>query len=628
MKDLFKILRIVFEYKRQAFISIFFNILFVVFGLFSVAGITPLLNVLFTSSGIITEGQLTNTPGQNIVSSDTVQNTDIVPSFKLDMGYILDVAQYYVGKIVDSKGPQYALLLICAFIVFMSLLKTFSRFMSLYFLAPVRMGIMKTLRNKTFSKILKLPLSYYSEERKGDIIARMTSDVQEVENSIISTFEVVFKDPLIILFTVFALVTLSFKLTVFILILLPLSGMLIGRLGKKLKSGARKGQSKLGFLISILEETISGLRIIKAFNAENKTEGRFFNVNRFYTRIMVGLFRRRGLSSPLSEFLGTFVIAVVVWYGSNLVLKADSSLSPEKLIVFILLFYTIINPAKQVSTAYYSIQKGLASLDRINAILEAPVTIVDKKDAKTISEFKESIEYKNVSFKYDKDLVLKNINLKIEKGKSIALVGQSGSGKSTMVDLIPRFIDAIEGEVLIDGIPVKDYKTKDVRDLMGIVTQESILFNDSVYNNIAYSMDNVDAADVIKAAKVANAHEFIEKMKYDYHTNIGDRGHKLSGGQRQRISIARAVMKNPPILILDEATSALDTESEMLVQDALVALMKNRTSIVIAHRLSTIKNVDEIIVLHEGEIVERGKHEELIKLNGQYKKLVELQNFN
>jgi ATP-binding cassette, subfamily B, bacterial MsbA len=649
MKDIFRILKIVFEYKRQAFASIFFNILFVIFGLVSVSASIPFLNVLFSSNqNSSASGYALNkddgAPRDTIYfisEGDTVFYNKIegtvlpeerpekqLPEFKFDMDYALDIAEFYIGRVVDERGARYALFLICAFIVMTTLFKTSSRYMSLYFLAPVRNGVMRTLRNKLFGKILKLPLSYYSEERKGDIIARMSSDVQEVEVSIISTFEVVFKDPIIIIVNMFALISLSPNLTLFVVVLLPISGLLIGRLGRKLKQSAKKGQKRLGLLISIIEESITGLRIIKAFNNEGRTYGRFESVNRNYTRIMIALFRRRGLAGPLSEFLGTIVMVTVVWYGSSLVMKESSDLTPDKLIGFILLFYMIINPAKQISTAYYSIQKGLASLDRINEVLTAPVKIVDKPDAKPIHSFEQSIEFKNVSFKYDKDMVLKNINLSIRKGRTIALVGQSGSGKSTLADLVPRFIDVEDGELLIDGTNIKDYRTKEVRNLMGIVTQESILFNDSVFNNIAYGADNVDEEDVIKAAKVANAHEFITQMKYGYNTNIGDRGHKMSGGQRQRISIARAVLKNPPILILDEATSALDTESEKLVQEALFSLMKNRTSIVIAHRLSTIQNADEILVMDKGEIVERGKHSELIRHNGVYKRLVDLQNFN
>ena len=647
MKDLFKILNIIFEYKRQAFASIFFNILFVIFGLFSVTATIPFLNVLFNNGEKQPEsGFLIN--GSNCVPKDTIyyicendtvffskmeNNTPKIkeekkPEFKVDMNYALDIAKFYINKLITSKGAKYALFVICIFIVIMSLLKTFSRYMSLYFLSPLRNGVLQTIRNKMFTKIIKLPLSYYSDERKGDIIARMTSDVQEIEVSIVSTFEVVFKDPFIIAFNLFALISISPSLTAFVFVLLPISGFIIGQIGKRLRQDAGKGQKRLGLLISIIEETIGGLRIIKAFNAERKTDNHFNSVNNFYTRIMIALYRRRSLAGPLSEFLGTIVMVTVVWYGSSLVLNADKSLTPDKLIGFILLFYMIINPAKQISTAYYSIQKGMASLDRINNILDAPVTIVDKPNAKSIRNFTESIEFKDVSFKYDKDFVLKNINLSVNKGHTIALVGQSGSGKSTLADLVPRFIDTVEGEVLIDGESLKNYKTKDIRNLMGIVTQESILFNDSIFNNIAYGVESATEEEVIKAAKVANADEFISKMKFGYYTNIGDRGHKLSGGQRQRISIARAVLKNPPILILDEATSALDTESEKLVQEALFSLMKNRTSIVIAHRLSTIKNADEIIVLENGVIVERGKHDELLKLNGVYHKLVELQSFS
>jgi len=635
MKELLKILKIVFEYKHQAIISILFNVLFVIFGLVSVSAVIPFLDVLFTSEKASGQKIIVDEYGNRIknarvieIKNDKEKEEEESIWKKYNVKVLLAKAKSFFRGVVERKGAQFALLSICIFMVGMTLLKTLSRYLSLFFLAPVRNGVMKSLRNRVFSKTLKLPLSYYSEERKGDIIARMTSDVQEIETSILSTYAVVFKDPIIILLHLIALFSISFELTLFVFILLPISGLLIGRLGKKLKQSARRGQKKLGILISIIEETISGLRIVKAFNAEEKTNANFKRINGNFARIMIGLYRRRGLAGPLSEFLGTIVMVIVIYYGSSLVLGTTSDMEPEDLIGFILLFYMIINPVKQISTAYYSIQKGMASLDRINDLLNAPITITDKHNALPVQEFKNSIEFKNINFKYDRDWVLKNINAKIKKGQTIALVGQSGAGKSTMADLIPRFIDVVEGELLLDGIPVKDYKTKDVRNLMGIVTQESILFNDSIFNNIAYGVENATDDDVKRAAKVANAHEFIVKMKYDYHTNIGDRGHKLSGGQRQRISIARAVLKNPPILILDEATSALDTESERLVQDALNSLMKNRTSVVIAHRLSTIQNANEIFVMDQGEIVERGKHEELIALNGVYKKLVDLQKFN
>jgi len=606
MNDILKILHFVFNYKRHAFTSIFFNLLFAFFGLFSVTGIIPFLRILFNPDNLITE----------------------LPDFSFNMNYFLTLLNYHLSSIVIERGAKMALLIICILIIFTTLLKVASRYFALFFLAPVRNGVIKDIRNKTFKKVLDLPLSYYSNERKGDIIARMSNDVQEIEISIISTFETIFKEPFIIILHIAVLFSLNPNLTLFVFILLPLSGYFIGRIGKTLRQTAIKGQRKLGILISIFEETISGLRILKAFNAEQKSYNRFFSVNSFYTRIMVKVFRRRSLAGPLSEFFGTIVMITIIWYGSKLVLKDSLTFEPANLIGYIVIFYMIINPTKAITTAYYNIQKGLASLDRVNKILNAKVTIKDKKGALPINEFIYCIEYRDVSFKYEKDNVLKNINLKIEKGKTVALVGQSGSGKSTMVDLLPRLIDVRMGDILIDNKSIKEFKIKDLRNLMGVVTQESILFNDSVFNNIAYGDENATEEQVIEAAKVANAHEFIVPMKLDYYTNIGDRGGKLSGGQRQRLSIARAVLKNPPILILDEATSSLDTESERLVQDALINLMKNRTSIVIAHRLSTVKNADEIIVLHEGEIVERGKHKELIKIKGYYKRLVDLQNFD
>ena len=456
----------------------------------------------------------------------------------------------------------------------------------------------------------------------------MTSDVQEIEWSIISSLEMIFRDPVSIVIYLGALFFMSTNLTLFVIVLLPLSGIIIGRLGKKLRKKSFIAQTKMGFLLSIIEETLGGLRIIKAFNAETKTSDKFYTENNSYTRVMTSMLRRRDLASPLSEFLGTAVMVIIMWYGSSIVLTDKSALTSQEFIGYLMLFYLLIAPVKSFSTALYNIQKGMASADRIDAILLSKQEIKEKSNAKSIKDFSSSIEYKNVTFSYIKDKVLKDINIKIEKGKKIALVGQSGSGKSTLVDLLPRFYDVSKGDILIDDLSVKDYKIFDLRNLMGNVNQESILFNDTVFNNIAFGVDNATQEQVIDAAKVANAHEFIEKMPEKYQTNIGDRGSKLSGGQRQRISIARAVLKNPPIMILDEATSALDTESERLVQDALENLMKNRTSIVIAHRLSTVVNVDEIYVLQDGVIIEKGKHNDLIKIDGAYKRLYELQSFS
>ena len=498
----------------------------------------------------------------------------------------------------------------------------------MFFLAPIRNGVVRDLRNDLYKKVLILPLSFYSEQRKGDIIARMTSDAQEVDYSIMSSLEMIFRDPLAIISYLVTLFIISPSLTLFVFVLLPVSGYLIGRIGKSLKRTSQKSQRQLGIILSIIEETIGGLRIIKAFNAIDHTDKNFQKNNQKYTRLMIRLYRKKDLASPLSEFLAATVLVVVLWYGGRLVLNPENPLDAAVFITYLGIFSQVIPPAKSITTAIYNVQKGGASVERIQSVFEAPEVILEKTAPIRKEEFKESIEYDQVNFAYEKDLVLKDIRLIVEKGKTIALVGPSGGGKSTLVDLLPRFYDCLEGEIRIDGIPIKDLKIDDLRAMMGIVTQETILFNDTIYGNITMGMKNVNMDDVVAAARVANAHEFIEKLKNGYDTNIGDRGVKLSGGQRQRISIARAVLKNPPVMILDEATSSLDTESERLVQEALINLMKNRTSIVIAHRLSTIKHADEIIVLQKGEIVERGNHEELFAKNGVYKKLCDLQSFN
>jgi subfamily B ATP-binding cassette protein MsbA len=491
----------------------------------------------------------------------------------------------------------------------------------------IRNGVVKDMREQIYSKILKLALPFFSEERKGDIISRITGDVTEVENSIMSSLDMFLKNPVIIFVLLISMLIMSPSMTLFIFLVLPIAGFIIGRVGKSLKKVSREGQDKMGMILTVVEETLGGLRIIKAFNAEQKMDARFNSELHDYRHIMNRLMRRRELAHPLSELLGTIVIIIVVWYGGSLILDKNSELSGPEFIIYLGIFYQIINPAKAFTTALYSIQKGLASMDRIDKILLADVTIPQAPDAKSVSTLKDSIEYRNVTFAYDEKVVLNNVSLKIEKGKSIALVGQSGSGKTTFVDLLPRFYDVIGGQILIDGIDLRELKLHDLRDLMGNVNQEAILFNDSIFNNIAFGVENTSMTEVIAAAKVANAHDFIIETEHGYETVIGDRGSKLSGGQRQRLSIARAILKNPPILILDEATSALDTESERLVQDALENLMKNRTSLVIAHRLSTVRNADLICVFHEGEIVERGTHDELIELDGRYKRLHSMQMF-
>lgn len=604
MKKFYKIFKFIFPYKKEVAASVLCNLLGAFFGLFSIAMLIPFLGILFGSSPLIeTKPEITS----------------------LDISQLNDLLNYLISQIILSKGKSVALLFIILLVGVTSLFKNLFVYLALWFMAPIRIGVVRDIRNALFKKSLELPLGYYSDEKKGDIISKMTNDVKEIEISIIRSLEMFFKEPIIIAVYLIFLISVSPQLTLFVLVLLPIAGGLIGRIGKTLRKTSLKGQRRMGTLLSIIEETLGGLRVIKAFNAESRMRQRFESINSFYTHLMIKMWRRRDLASPLSEFLGTVVVALVLWFGGRLVVEGTGNLSPQALIGYVGAFYMIINPAKSFSSAYFNVLKGMASADRIDTLLNAENHIVDKLDAAPIKPFEHSIEYRNVSFKYEDDYVLKNINLTIEKGKTVALVGQSGSGKSTMVDLLPRFWDVMEGEILIDGVNIKDVTLASLRGLMGNVNQEPILFNDSFYNNIAFGIDNASEEDVIAAADIANASEFIDATPNGYYTNIGDRGSKLSGGQRQRLSIARAIMKNPPIMILDEATSALDTESERVVQDAIEKLMQNRTSLVIAHRLSTVKNADLICVMHEGEIVERGKHDELVQSGGIYTKLHELQ---
>ncbi|MDD3568122.1 MAG: ABC transporter ATP-binding protein [Bacteroidales bacterium] len=604
MKKFYKIFKFIFPYKWQAASSIFSNLLAAFFGLFSIAMLIPFLGILFETSPLV------ETPPE---------------AASLDPTYIKEYFYYFVSQLIINNGKSIALLFIVALVALTSLFKNLFAYLALWFLAPIRLGVVRDIRNALYKKVLELPLGYYSDEKKGDIISKMTTDVHEIEVSIIRSLEMFFKEPIIIIVYLIFLISISPQLTLFVLVLLPIAGGMIGRIGKSLRKTSFKGQRKMGALLSIIEETLGGLRVIKAFNAESRMRKRFESINSFYSRLMIKMWRRRDLASPLSEFLGTVVVVMVLWFGARLVFEDNGTLSPEALIAYIAGFYMIINPAKSFSSAYFNVLKGMASADRIDTLLYAKNPIVDSAGAIDVAGFNESIEYKNVSFKYQNDYVLKNVNLKITKGMTVALVGQSGSGKSTMVDLLPRFYDVMEGEILIDGVNVKEFTLTSLRNLMGNVNQDPILFNDTFYNNIAFGLENPKDDDVITAAKIANAHEFIEATPHGYYSSIGDRGSKLSGGQRQRLSIARAIMKNPPIMILDEATSALDTESERLVQDAIENLMKNRTSLVIAHRLSTVKNADLICVLHDGEIVERGKHEELLEKGGIYTKLYHLQ---
>ncbi len=613
MKKIFGVLHYVKGYWRYAIWNIIFNILSVVFSLFSIVMLFPFLKILFS-----------NNPAElaEIVKKGA-------PAFGFSTDKIVEDINYFLASGAQQYGKINVLLWICAFVVITIFLKNLFRYLAMYFLAPIRNGVVRDIRNRLFNKTLELPLSYYSEERKGDIMSRMTADVQEVEWSIMQSLEMIFREPLTIVIYIVMMLAVSTKLTLIALLLLPITALIIGRIGKSLKRSASSGKIKMGVLLSMMEETLGGLRIIKGFNAEKNVSGKFEKENQQYTNISIKMYRKVDLASPLSEFLGVTVLVVILFLGGEMVLT-NKSMEGALLIMYLVMFYQILTPAKSFTSAYYSVLKGLASSERIDSILNAEIKIQDAINPRPITKFEKEIEYRDVSFAYresEQGWVLKNINLKIEKGKTIALVGQSGSGKTTLADMLPRFYDPTQGEILIDGVIIKDAKIKDVRSLMGIVTQESILFNDTVYNNIAFGIENVTEQQVIEAAKIANAHEFISQMPEAYQTNIGDRGSKLSGGQRQRMSIARAVLKNPPVLILDEATSALDTESERLVQDALNKLMKNRTSLVIAHRLSTIQHADEIIVMQKGEIIERGTHTTLLAQNGTYRKLNDMQSF-
>lgn len=603
MKNLLKVLRYAIPYWGFALLNILFNILSVIFSLVSFAAVVPVLNILFKLD----------------------KPMEIRPDFEWNVNAIKDYFYFEIGQLITRYNELTVLAYICGTLVVVYLLKNLFRYMAMFYIAEVRNGVVKDIRNALYHKILILPLSFYSEKKKGDIISRMTTDVQEVEWSVMSSLEMMFRDPVYILSYLVTLFILDYELTLMVLVLLPVTGLIIGQIGKSLKRTSAKGQIKMGELLSTIEETISGLRNIKAFNAIDWANRNFRGTNHRYNRLMVRLYRKRDLASPLSEFLGIAVSVFVIWYGGKIILEPGSTLDAALFIMYILVFSQIINPVKALSTAIYNIQKGAASVERIEHVLAAEEVITEKQDALPVKEFREKIEYRSVWFRYGQEDVLKEINLVIPRGKSIALVGASGSGKSTMADLLPRFYDVTQGEILIDGVPIRDCIISDVRALMGIVSQETVLFNASVFDNIAFGLQGVTEEQVMEAARVANAHEFIMEMPEGYQTNIGDRGVKMSGGQRQRISIARAVLRNPPIMILDEATSALDTESERLVQEALTNLMQNRTSLVIAHRLSTVQHADEIIVLHKGEIAERGSHNELMALQGVYRRLHDMQ---
>ena len=582
-KTFARVLTYVKPYWGSIVLNLVFNLITIFFSLFSFALVGPFLTLLFKEGAV------------EVVAK---------PEFSLTSDYLMGYLNWFMSSLITEGGKYHALVFMCLLLLTAFFFRNLGRFFACYFMANVRVGAVHDLRRDVYNKILILPLSFYHSRKKGDTLARITTDVQEVEVSILNYLEMLIKDPLTILFFFLFMVTLSPKLTLFVLIVLPLAGLIIGKVGKMLKKESKEGQTKLAGIISTVEETISGLRIIKAFNTLRYSSDKFEEQNGNYTKVLRGIHRKRDMSSPMSEFLSSAVVILVLWFGGKLILGGGNHIDAGSFISYIVVFSQIISPAKSFSQGYYNVQKGI------------------------IKDFNDYIEYKDVHFSYGKDEVLKGIDLKIPKGKFVALVGESGGGKSTMADLLPRFYEVGVGSVCIDGRDIRDYKISDLRGLMGIVSQDTILFNDTVFNNIAFGMENISKEKVIEAAKIANAHEFIMALEQGYDTRIGDRGMNLSGGQRQRLSIARAVLKNPPILILDEATSSLDTESERLVQDALSKVMSQRTSIVIAHRLSTIQYADEIVVLQKGQIIERGKHDKLIALGGVYKKLTDLQSIS
>lgn len=608
MKEFLLILRrFVPPYKKYVALNVLCNILSAILTLFSFALIIPILEMLFKV------------------------REDVYQLMHMGQASFKDVAinnfYYYTQEAINNYGPQTTLAVLAAMLVVMTGLKTGVSYLCSYFIIPMRNGIVRDIRNYVFNKMISLPISFFTSARKGDVMARMSGDVAEIENSIMQSLDMMFKNPIMIIACLATMFAISWQLTVFVLVLLPMAGFIMGRVGKSLKRKSLDQQNQWGVLMSNIEECLGGLRIIKAFNAEEKVKDRFHRENQTFYRLSNRIARRQSLAHPMSEFLGTMAIAIVLWFGGSLILGGNSTLNASEFIYYMVIFYTIINPAKDLSKAMYSIQKGLASMERVDKILGAQNPIRDPENPKTITTLKGSISYDNISFAYGDKEVLHDVSLEIPAGSTVALVGQSGSGKSTMADLLPRFYDVNAGSIKVDGTDIRDMRVHDLRSFMGNVNQEAILFNDTFYNNITFGVEHATREQVEQAARVANAHEFIMASENGYDTNIGDRGCRLSGGQRQRISIARAILKNPPLLILDEATSALDTESEQLVQQALDRLMEGRTTLVIAHRLSTIKNADLICVLHEGRIVEKGTHQELIELNGYYKHLVDMQKF-
>lgn len=610
MKEFFQLMRrFVSPYKKYLGWAILLNILSAIFNVFSFTVLAPILSILF---------EMNDSNVYELMPWDTTGNLKEIA---------INNAYYYVTQMIQVNGPSLTLLFLGLFLAFMTLIKTGCYFASSAVMIPLRTGVVRDIRIMVYTKVMSLPLGFFSEERKGDIMARMSGDVGEVENSITSSLDMLIKNPILILFYFVTLIFMSWQLTLFTVLVLPGMGWLMGTVGRKLKRQSHEAQAKWSDTMSQLEETLGGLRIIKAFVAEKKMVDRFTKCSNEYRNATNKVAIRQSLAHPMSEFLGTLLIVAVLWYGGSLILAKDSFINAPLFIVYMTVLYSVINPLKEFSKAGYNIPKGLASMERVDKILKAENKIVEIANPKPLNGLHDKIEFKNIFFNYDgRREVLKNVSLTVSKGKTIALVGQSGSGKSTLVDLLPRYHDVQEGDISIDGVSIKDVRIADLRGLIGNVNQDAILFNDTFFNNIAFGVENATMEQVIEAAKIANAHDFIMEKEEGYKTNIGDRGSKLSGGQRQRISIARAILKNPPILILDEATSALDTESERLVQEALERLMKTRTTIAIAHRLSTIKNADEICVLYEGEIVERGKHEELLAMEGYYKRLNDMQS--